>query len=162
MSGARGQKRLLQLLDEARLLIETELAPDDFSNDESISDLHLGIYAGELLNARRRREKFIPADFLGEPAWDILLEAFYRQACAQSTQVKTLLLASGVPPTTALRWIDVLTARDFLVKQQSKTDKRVNRIAMTEHGYNTMRSQLLNMIKNHPSKSAARKIEATM
>jgi len=62
--------------------------------------------AGEIYRMRRARDRYLPKELTGEPAWDILL-ALYAEEPAK-LPVSSLCFGSGAPQTTALRWIAVL------------------------------------------------------
>jgi DNA-binding MarR family transcriptional regulator len=46
--------------------------------------------------------------------------------------VTSLCIASGVPPTTALRWIAQMTEAGLLAKDQDENDRRRAFVALTE------------------------------
>jgi len=61
-----------------------------------------------VLAARRRREAVIGRELFADPAWDMLLELYAAYLAQRRISVSELVLASAVPATTALRWIDKL------------------------------------------------------
>ena len=86
----------------------------------------------EIEYARRRaRDRHLPPDLLGEPAWDILLDLLVQQARGKQTSVTSACLGSGVACTTALRWIAALEACGFVKRTASGHDKRVVYLALT-------------------------------
>jgi hypothetical protein len=56
-------------------------------------------------DARRKRAEFVPSALLAEPAWDILLDLYIRQAQGKRTTVSSACVGAIVPATTALRWL---------------------------------------------------------
>lgn len=83
---------------------------------------------------RRERTKFLPPDLVGEPAWDMLLELFCQFFDGAAVSTKSLTIASGVPQTTALRFIERLEADGLLARRQSSTDRRVTLVKLTKEG----------------------------
>ena len=96
------------------------------------------IYAG-----RRLRERFLPAGFFGEAAWDILLELFMLDLYDQRATVKRACVAASVPPTTALRWIAILEDERLIIRSTSKGDHRVIWLSLTPKGIDTIRRYIL-------------------
>lgn len=83
------------------------------------------------VNRARRSGNFSKAMF-GEPAWDMLLALYATEHSARHT-VSELGNLAGVPPTTALRWLDFLENKEQLVvRRPSATDKRVCLIELSD------------------------------
>jgi DNA-binding MarR family transcriptional regulator len=61
-----------------------------------------------VLASRRLREAVIGRELFADPAWDMLLELYAAYLAQRRISVSELVLASAVPGTTALRWIDKL------------------------------------------------------
>lgn len=110
---------------EAELLLaETPMEkPNDFCNE-----------AGNVYQMRRRRERYFPTDFFGEPAWDMLLDLYSRNGTGEPVSVSSACIAASVPPTTALRWLRLLEDRGFVQRSQHSNDSRVTLISLTEFG----------------------------
>lgn len=85
------------------------------------ADLHL-IHA--MVRARRLRDDHFPDDLFADPAWDILLDLMAARLERKPVTVSSLCIAAAVPPTTALRWISVLTERGLLVRVADNADRR--------------------------------------
>lgn len=96
--------------------------------------LNLALYAKREQKRRTLRTREIPSEFLGEPAWDMLLELFCQFAGGQKVSVKSLSLVSGTSQTTALRTIDRLTETDLVARSTSPTDGRVVLLSLTRKG----------------------------
>lgn len=84
---------------------------------------------------RRKRSQWLPNDLFGEPAWDILLELFVMRMQGKPTRVKTACIASGVPATTALRWINVLERKGLISSSADSVDHRVRWIWLKDEPY---------------------------
>ena len=63
---------------------------------------------------------------------DMLLDLTAARAEHTRVSVTSLCIASGVPPTTALRWIGQMTDAGLLERVEDETDRRRAFIALTE------------------------------
>jgi DNA-binding MarR family transcriptional regulator len=84
-------------------------------------------------NRQRRREIFGKA-MLADPAWDMILDLAIARARYRRVSVSSLCIASGVPPTTALRWIKVLIDEGLIQREADSQDKRRTFVSLTEKG----------------------------
>ncbi|MBB4611755.1 MarR family transcriptional regulator [Novosphingobium taihuense] len=92
-------------------------------------------YAKEIYAFRRKRSNWLPQDLFGEPAWDILLELFVMRMQGKSARVKNACIASGVPATTALRWINVLERKGLISSSADSVDHRVRWVWLEDEPY---------------------------
>jgi hypothetical protein len=84
---------------------ETEqLPPIDETHPQGSQ--HLSSLAEEIYLMRRARDREMPSELFGEPAWDMLL-ALYRENDPALT-INALHLVSGIPESTAVRWVAAL------------------------------------------------------
>jgi DNA-binding MarR family transcriptional regulator len=88
----------------------------------------------KLAKARKGRACYLPANLLGEPAWDILLELLLARIERRRTLVKGAVLASGVPMTTALRYIKQLERHGLLIRQPDPRDGRYVLLSISPAG----------------------------
>jgi DNA-binding transcriptional ArsR family regulator len=77
-----------------------------------------------VLRARRLRGAYFDAALFADPAWEMMLDLLAAQLERRPVDVSSLCLASGVPPTTALRWIRVLTERGIIERRSDARDGR--------------------------------------
>ncbi|MGB3470979.1 MAG: winged helix DNA-binding protein [Erythrobacter sp.] len=98
------------------------------------NSLRLAKKASMLLALNKRREDHIPSEFLGEPAWNMLLELFCQFAGGARISSKSLCIASGSPSTTALRTIDRLETARLVERSPSPNDGRVTFVSLTRKG----------------------------
>jgi DNA-binding MarR family transcriptional regulator len=78
----------------------------------------------QIINARALRPQFFGPELFGEPAWDILLELYQSQLCQFRMKVSSVCAASGVPATTALRWMKVMEGRGLIERRADPRDGR--------------------------------------
>lgn len=77
-----------------------------------------------LISIRRLRERFFSPELFADPAWDILLDLAASRLEHRSVSVSSLCIAAAVPPTTALRWIRLMTEQQLLERRADPADAR--------------------------------------
>jgi hypothetical protein len=92
----------------------------------------------ETYRARRRRDRFLPAELFGEPAWDLLLDLFAARLHGRLISVTSACYAAGVPPTTALRWLGLLEEQGLVERTKAETDNRVSWIRLSDSALRQM------------------------
>jgi DNA-binding MarR family transcriptional regulator len=95
--------------------------------------------------AAERRKKHLPAEFLGEPAWDMLLELFVQFSGGAQISTKSLCIASGLPDTSAIRLIDRLEEAGLVERATSETDKRVTLVSLSRQGVTAVGAILMEL-----------------
>lgn len=84
---------------------------------------------------RARRSRIFGGAMFGEAAWDMLLALYVAEQSGARHTVSGLTDLSGVPSTTALRWLDFLENKEQLVRRRANpTDKRVFFVELTDRG----------------------------
>lgn len=96
--------------------------------------VNLAAKAQLIYNRRTRRKEFIPAQILGEPAWDMLLDLFMQYAGGAKVSTSSLCIASGVASSTALRHISALEAVQLIKRSESAFDRRVTFLSLSDAG----------------------------
>jgi DNA-binding MarR family transcriptional regulator len=99
-----------------------------FRGPERLADL-----ARAILAERRRRVRSFDASIFGEPAWDILLALFGSEPFGRQT-IGQLIRWTGVPQTTALRWIAYLEDQGLVLRRPHPTDLRTVFIELSPTG----------------------------
>jgi len=77
-----------------------------------------------MIRARRLRGHFFPNEIFADPAWDMLLDLMAARVEQQRVAVSSLCIAAAVPPTTALRWIKILSEQGLFVRIADPEDGR--------------------------------------
>jgi hypothetical protein len=85
-----------------------------------------------MIRARRLRELYFAAELFADPAWDMLLDLMAARLERRQVAVSSLCIAAAVPPTTALRWIKLLTDQGILLRIADPTDGRRVFIELSE------------------------------
>lgn len=99
-------------------------------------------FVRQVIVARATRRKFFEGDLFADPAWDILLELYALRCEQRRTSTSKLCLASGVPGTTALRWIEKLVKDGLIEKSPDPFDARRVWVTLSDSGFELMRCYL--------------------
>lgn len=91
-----------------------------------------------IIHQRQLRSRFLPGELFADPAWDMLLDLTAATAEDQRVSVTSLCIASGVPATTALRWIAQMRDAGLVQRLEDHTDKRRVFIALTERAIGSL------------------------
>ena len=132
-------QRLQEQLDELRGSLTSEAGerPTDELDDATIDRL-----VREIVRSRRRRDSHFQAELFGEPAWDILLELYAAEQTHQKLSVSSVCVASAVPPTTALRWVERMERDGWLRREDDPHDARRSWVFLTRQASTAMRAYL--------------------
>ncbi len=129
--------------------------PDSYLFEQSFA--MLASIARSEYEARKRRCRYVDAQLLGEPAWDILLDLFIQQAAGKRVSLTSAALASHTPHATATRYFSALEQHGLVQRRRSDTDARVTFLMLTQEGLRRMGSylqeQALTMLDADPSRA---------
>lgn len=92
--------------------------------------------------ARKARNSVLDGALFADPAWDILLDLYICHAQGSRGTISDACLASGVPATTALRWIRILESRDLVLRERDPNDRRRTFLALSDEGVQKMEQAL--------------------
>ena len=81
-------------------------------------------FAKWILASRRRRSKTFASIRFGEPTWDMILDLYIADRESRRVDVSGMCLASGVAPTTALRYVELLVDDALITKVADPEDGR--------------------------------------
>lgn len=91
-----------------------------------------------IIRQRQLRSRFFDGELFADPAWDMLLDLTAARAEHQRVSITSLCIASGVPPTTALRWIGQMTEAGLFQRVEDEADRRRAFITLTERSADAM------------------------
>jgi DNA-binding MarR family transcriptional regulator len=91
-----------------------------------------------MIDARRLRSKFFDANLFADPAWDILLDLYRAHLAQQRICITSVCFGSGVPVSTALRWLNALEQRGLTKRSNDPLDARRSFVALTPKGVSAM------------------------
>lgn len=92
----------------------------------------------KIIRQRHLRARFFEGDLFADPAWDMLLDLTAARAEHKRVSVTSLCIASGVPPTTALRWISQMTDVGLFCRAEDETDRRRAFITLSDKAAEAM------------------------
>jgi DNA-binding MarR family transcriptional regulator len=101
--------------------------------------------ARRLYRERRARDLFLGTALFGEPAWDMLLELYVARAEGRRLTTTGACMASGVPSTTALRWLIKLEEASLVRRSYDSGDGRLALVDLTDEAVGSM-AELLNRL----------------
>jgi DNA-binding MarR family transcriptional regulator len=86
----------------------------------------------------------------GEAAWDMMLVLYVTEKSNARYTVNGLVELAGVPPTTALRWLDYLEQQELVARSPNPTDKRVYYVEITDKAREAIEAYFSHVIANSP------------
>ena len=107
-----------------------------------VSEDELTELACRIYESRRQRARFLSMSLLGEPAWDMLLALYCFNMRGRRMSVSSLCHSSGVPQTTALRWVGVMEERNLIRRSKDLRDARKTYLLLTDQGKAVMQRYL--------------------
>lgn len=141
MAAIRSARSALDRLERrAESLLPPTLPPAG-----AAATVDLGRMARAIYRARGLREKWFADLRLAEPAWDILLDLYASQCEERTVSVSSCCIAARIPPTTALRWVDVMEAKGHLQRLSDPFDGRRQIVRLTPETFERMSDLLLRL-----------------
>ena len=92
----------------------------------------------QVIKHRQARARYFDGELFADPAWDMLLDLAAARAEGGRVSVTSLCIASGVPATTALRWIGQMVDTGLLVRVADPEDRRRAYIVLTDETADAM------------------------
>ncbi len=92
----------------------------------------------QIIARRQARARFFDAELFADPAWDMLLDLTAAHAEHGRVSVTSLCIASGVPATTALRWIRQMTDSGLFERVEDSADRRRAFITLSDRSVDAM------------------------
>jgi len=96
----------------------------------------------KILQARRMRDEFFKGDLFADPAWDMLLDMTAAHLDGLQVSVSSLCIAACVPPTTALRWIKLMTECGIFERRADDADGRRVFVALSDSAFTGMQDYI--------------------
>ena len=112
----------------------------------NVTDAELARVVREVIRSRKRRGEFFQQELFGEPAWDILLELYAASLARRKTSISGACHMSGVPPTTALRWIGRLEELGLVQRSADQVDNRRFWLSLTPRTRTALRAYFATML----------------
>lgn len=158
---ARAVTRLGQRLNSithsaTTLPILSELDDPVLDQEPSLDVANTVSVLRRIIRERRVRERFFKEARFGEPAWDIILDLTLAWFEGKTVAVSSLCIASGVPISTAMRWINEMIEVGLIDRWIDPTDGRRNLMQVSPTTRDAMLRYLaaLNVSENAVSHSS--------
>lgn len=100
-----------------------------------------------LIEARRQRSRYVSSELFGEPAWDMLLDLLDAELAYRRVSVSSLCTASGVPSSTALRWLKCLEQRGLVVRTANTSDASSASVQLSLEGSRALRRYVREVVE---------------
>jgi len=98
-----------------------------------------------MIQQRQVRSQFFASGLFADPAWDMLLDLAVAAKEYRQVSVTSLSIASCTPPTTTLRWIDVLIEEGLVDRVEDPTDRTLVFVKLTDEGLMALASYFRNL-----------------
>lgn len=112
---------------------------------QSIDTGKLATLARAQLSMRDARRKWFPNALFREPGWQILLDLAVAEETNAKISVSSACIASGAPPTTALRHIKTLCDLGFVDREADPHDSRRVNLALTSYARRALWNYLISL-----------------
>ncbi|WP_220445951.1 winged helix DNA-binding protein [Novosphingobium umbonatum] len=119
--------------------------PASAASSESVAGLPDARIIRRIIRNRQLRGRFLNPELFADPAWDMLLDLTAAHLEKVRVSVTSLCIASGVPPTTALRWIGQMTDAGLLKRVEDDQDRRRAFIVLTDKARDAMAAYFAEM-----------------
>jgi len=96
-------------------------------------------------SAREEIGRFFDSSLFADPAFDMLLFVFLEEEEGRQVETSACYRASGVPRTTAVRWINMLLSMGMFENAPHPTDRRLTLLSLSEQARTGMRQWLGSM-----------------
>ncbi len=104
---------------------------------------------------RSLRARYLPSSVLGEPGYDMLIELFVAERESRAVAVKSICHASGVPYSTAWRWLHMLEKDGLVVFTNDTEDHRRVMVRLSGEGYERVRGWIQVCFVSEPPETPA-------
>lgn len=95
-------------------------------------------FVRQIISQRQARRRFFDSELFSDPAWDMLLDLTAARGEGKPVSITSLCIASGVPATTALRWIKQMMECGLFERTEDASDKRRAFIGLSDKGAQAM------------------------
>lgn len=133
------EDRLEQMVDAVEtdhsLLMHDGASAGSLSADQRA---RVAVEVEAILKIRRSRNDFFAAAFFADPIWDMLLELLVARLRGVHLPTTGLCASAGVPMTTALRCVRILTKKGIIKRNPDMVDRRRVYVDMTEEAADAM------------------------
>lgn len=109
---------------------------------EHLDDTALAALARTILKESAARDSIMPLETFSDPVWHILLDLFASEFEGKQISISSACIGSGVPNTTALRYLKMLHDRAVIERMPDAFDARRQHVRLTPPYKQRMRDHL--------------------
>lgn len=113
-------------------------APDRLNTPAPLPSPRAAALVQHIRRTGELRNRYFDPNLFSDPAWEILLDLYEGHLNQLRLQISTLGRARGVPPTTALRWLNALEAGGLIQRTRLPWDRRRVFISLSLKGQEAM------------------------
>lgn len=111
-----------------------ELAAEQHGSTKAVAEDDVQL----IIAARRARDTYFGSGLFSDPGWDILLHLYLAKLQGKKLSVSLLSDISGVPLTTAMRWLDTLDGPGWVNREPDQFDRRRVHVELSDRGIATL------------------------
>ncbi|MES2137033.1 MAG: MarR family winged helix-turn-helix transcriptional regulator [Pseudomonadota bacterium] len=100
------------------------------------------------LALRKRRTGYFHRAMLGEPAYDMLLALYDPQTDETPVTATRLAEIAGVAPSSALRWIEYLVAKQLVDREPHPKHRRASVLTLSDKGREALEGVFRDMLES--------------
>jgi DNA-binding MarR family transcriptional regulator len=116
----------------------SDMRPGFVQEPDMADNAHVAREIRAMLRMRRLRDRFFDSSLFADPAWDMLLDLMAARLERVQVAVSSLCIAACVPPTTALRWIKMMTESGLFERVSDPVDGRRVYIRLSDEAVASM------------------------
>lgn len=95
------------------------------------------------VRCRRRRDRMLGGELFTDPLWNVLLDLYIAEGQSRQVSISSACIATGVPPTSALRCCRMIEERGFAIREPDPADRRRIFLRLTASCHESMTQILL-------------------
>jgi len=158
-------ERLLELSDQVSRIAGTlaRLSTNLASGSEPINraDEQCSLAVSEdavnwLIQVRRARFRYLSNDLFADPAWDMLLDLLKAEIKGTPVSVSSVCIASGVPSSTALRWLRNLMDQGLVSRTADEQDGRRKFVRLAPEVSTSLRRYFIDVVQHRSRRSTTK------
>lgn len=101
----------------------------------------------KLIEARRSRARYLPADLFFDPVWDILLELFRAELASETAAYPSICAAAAISPSTAARYIKLLEKLRLIVRREEQEQSDRITVGLTPEAIGALRRYFIEVVQ---------------
>lgn len=131
-------KKTVRQIVESLANISLAKAPSDPDQPPSGDQISQDFIRG-VIWAWQSRVDYLPPELLSDPAWVMLLELLQGELAGNRVSMSRVCQASGVPDSTAIRWLKALGQHDLVIRRSDPDDAGDEIVELTSKGSAALR-----------------------